>query len=117
MPEEDYDIEALLGRISALEKKLAEGVVVQNVGGMAVTNTPAPVVVTERAKPVAVEASKQEEPVEEYADFDVPPDMDVPPDEAEMGGWVYMDAPIVEAPTPKPVEKKQPQAEKRAQTI
>ena len=38
MPQEDYDIEALIARISALEKQLAEGVVVQNVGGMSATN-------------------------------------------------------------------------------
>ena len=112
MPEEDYDIEALLGRIAALEKKLAEGIVVQNAGGMAVTkeaptpaSVPAPVKVEE--KPATVE----EEPEEEYADYDVPPDMDVPPpDESEMGGNVYMDAPIVEK-QPKEEPKKPVQAE------
>ena len=111
MPEEDYDIEALLGRIAALEKKLAEGVIVQNAGGMVATkevpaSVPAPVKV--ETKPAVVE----EEPEEEYADYDVPPDMDVPPpDETEMGGNVYMDAPIVEKPIPKEEPKKPVQAE------
>ena len=111
MPEEDYDIEALLGRIAALEKKLAEGVIVQNAGGMVATkeapaSIPAPVKV--ETKPTVVE----EEPEEEYADYDVPPDMDVPPpDETEMGGNVYMDAPIVEKPVPKEEPKKPVQAE------
>jgi hypothetical protein len=105
MPEEDYDIEALLGRIAALEKKLEEGVVVQQAGGMSATNVPPTPVST----PVAKEkqrAAKVEEPEVEYADFDVPPDMDVPPDETEMGGNVYMDAPMEEAPKPKAVEVK-----------
>ena len=106
MPEEDYDIEALLGRIAALEKKLAEGVIVQNAGGMAVTKevpAPAPSPARVEEKPVVVE----EEPEAEYVDYDVPPDMDVPPpDETEMGGSVYMDPPIVEKPQPKAEPKK-----------
>ena len=118
MPEEDYDIEALLGRIAALEKKLAEGVVVQNAGGMVATkevpaSAPAPVKVEE--KPVVME-----ETPEEYADYDVPPDMDVPPDETEMGGSVYMDAPIVEeqpkAEPKKPVQTEAPKVVKAAPT-
>ena len=118
MPEEDYDIEALLGRIAALEKKLAEGVVVQNAGGMVATkevpaSAPAPVKVEE--KPVVVE-----ETPEEYADYDVPPDMDVPPDETEMGGSVYMDAPIVEeqpkVEPKKPVQTEAPKVVKAAPT-
>jgi DNA polymerase III gamma/tau subunit len=118
MPEEDYDIEALLGRIAALEKKLAEGVVVQNAGGMVATkevpaSAPAPVKVEE--KPVVME-----ETPEEYADYDVPPDMDVPPDEGEMGGSVYMDAPIVEeqpkVEPKKPVQTEAPKVVKAAPT-
>ena len=126
MPEEDYDIEALLGRIAALEKKLAEGVVVQNAGGMAVTNeTPAPVSKPAAvSKPVPVKAEEKpvvvEEAPEEYADYDVPPDMDVPPDETEMGGSVYMDAPIVEeqpkVEPKKPVQAETPKAVKTAPT-
>jgi DNA polymerase III gamma/tau subunit len=104
MPQEDYDIEALLGRIAALEKKLSEGVVFQNVGGMVATKD-APASINTPVKEVVVE-QKQEEVKEEYIDFDVPPDMDVPPDEMEMGGNVYMDAPIVEKAPPKPVEVK-----------
>ena len=94
MPQEDYDIEALLGRIASLEKRLEEGVFVQKAGGMVEVNekpTPTPA-------PAPVKAAKKEEPVEEYTDFDVPPDMDVPPDEAETGGSMYMDAPISKAP-------------------
>ena len=108
MPEEDYDIEALLGRIAALERKLAEGIIVQNAGGMSAPNeAPAPISEPARASVREEKAPVQtvEEPIEEYADFDVPPDMDVPPDEAEMGGNVYMDAPMMEESKPKTVEK------------
>ena len=105
MPEQDYDIEALLCRIAALEKKLAEGIVVQNAGGMVETKE-APAPVSEPVKEKKKTVQKVEEPVEEYADFDVPPDMDAPPDETEMGGNAYMDAPVAEAPKPKVEEKK-----------
>ena len=122
MPEEDYDIEALLGRIAALEKKLQEGVVLQNAGGMYATNgaptsavEQAPAPATKEAKP----APKVEEPQEEYG-FDVPPDMDVPPDEAEMGGNVYMDVSMVEKPQKqaekKPIEPTSAKAVKTAPT-
>ena len=122
MHQQDYDIEALLGRIAALEKKLAEGVIVQNAGGMVATND-APVVSKptpkkEEEKPI--EAVKEAvEPEEEYADYDVPLDMDAPPDETEMGGSVYMDAPIVEekkVEQPKPVQTEAPKVMKPAPT-
>ena len=133
MPEEDYDIEALLGRIAALEKKLAEGVVVQNAGGMVTANeTPATAaattptvttVATEAPTMVEEKPVQTTEEVEEGYDYDVPPDMDVPPpDETEMGGVVYMDTPVVEekpkapqkpAQTP-PTIKPAPQGDSRA---
>ena len=119
MPEQDYDIEALLGRIAALEKKLEEGVVIQNAGGMSATNeapvrtsAPAQALATEQENPVQRGESKPpvqaEAPEEEYT-FDVPPGMDIPPDETDTGGSVYMDAPVEEAPKPRttrtPVEE------------
>ena len=102
MPQEDYDIEALLGRIATLEKKIEEGAFVQKTGGMVELNqTPAPIPApTSAFTATPVAAAKKEEPIVEYADFDVPPDMDVPPDETETGGSMYIDAPIVKA-TPK----------------
>ena len=122
MPQQDYDIEALLGRIAALEKKLAEGVIVQNAGGMVATND-APVVskpTPKKDEEKPIEAVKEAvEPEEEYADYDVPPDMDAPPDETEMGGSVYMDAPIVEekkVEQPKPVQTEAPKVMKTAPT-
>ena len=81
MPEQDYDIEALLGRIAALEKKIAEGVVVQNEGNI---STP---------KVEKAPVKKVEEPIEVYEE-EIPP-MDVPPDDTETGGSVYMDTPAV----------------------
>jgi DNA polymerase III gamma/tau subunit len=91
MPKQDYDIEALLTRIAALEKRLENGVVVQNVvvndGGRVATNAPTTLQTQESKK-----VDKPQEEVEvETADIDVPPEMDVPPDEAETGGNVYFD--------------------------
>lgn len=91
MPQADYDIEALIARIADLENKLANGVFVQNGGGMSATNSatiPAPVV----EKPV----KKEEIPApviteEEY----IPMDYDAPPDETEMGGNAYFDESII----------------------
>ena len=98
MPEEDYDIEALLGRIAALEKKIAEGGFVQNAGGrVEMKEEPAPVKAEE--KPAKADGKPVKAVEEEYAD--VPPDMDVPPDDAETGGSMYMDAPMPKAPAPK----------------
>lgn len=97
MPQEDYDIEALIGRIAALEKQLKEGVFVQKAGGMVEMNeihAPTPVTTT---APTPLKQTA-EEPTTEYG-FDVPPDMDVPPDEMETGGSMYMDAPMAKAPS------------------
>ncbi len=84
MPKEDYDIEGLLTRIAALEKAVEKGITVINAGGMVATSE-------------QTVAPKKEEKVE-YVE-ELPPDMPPPPDEAEMGGNVYFDAPPVrEAP-------------------
>jgi DNA polymerase III gamma/tau subunit len=105
MPQEDYDIEGLLARISALEEKLKNGVVVQNAGGMVEVNVP--VTVTETPVSKAKEQPKAEEVFEEdYSSYDVPPD------EAETGGSAYFDAPI--RPTYE-VKKTQPILEQPAQ--
>ncbi len=95
MPQEDYDIEALLGRISALEKKLEEGVFVQNAGGMSASNQEIPSK-KETPKPTA-----KEEPIEVYED-DFPPEMEAPPEETEMGGYAYMEEPKAKAPVKEP---------------
>ena len=99
MPQEDYDIEGLLARISALEEKLKNGVVAQNAGGMVEVNTP--VTVTEKATPKAKEQPKVEEAFEEdYSSYDIPPD------ETETGGSAYFDAPIrptYEVKKPEPI--------------
>jgi DNA polymerase III gamma/tau subunit len=96
MPKQDYDIEALLTRIAALEKCLENGVIVQNDGDRGAMNVPA----TQKT-----EAPKKAAPQEEYetVDMDVPPEMDVPPDEAETGGNVYFDSEFI--PEKKKVER------------
>jgi DNA polymerase-3 subunit gamma/tau len=104
MPKQDYDIEALLTRIAALEKRLENGVVVQNVvvndGGRVATNAPTTLQTQESKK-----VDKPQEEVEvETADIDVPPEMDVPLDEAETGGNVYFDNSYL--PERKRVEQK-----------
>ena len=96
MPKQDYDIEALIARIVALEKQIAEGVVVKNDGGSV-----API---EEKPPVKMEEKKVETKVETD---DFPPLLDAPPDETETGGSAYFEytpkaKPVVE--TPKTVE-------------
>ena len=97
MPKEDYDIEALLTRITALEKKLEEGVVVKGV-----ENVPASKKVEKEEvsyqPPVRQEEKAVVEREEEYV-----PEMEAPPDEAETGGNVYFDAEYL--PKKKTVEK------------
>ena len=116
MPESDYDIETLLSRVSELERKLKEGVFVQNVGGRVATNVEdtqnvanvsnasnepvvSPVAATPMQEPQRVEETEEQEEYATY-DMDVPPEMDAPPDEAETGGNVYFDGFV-----PKDVEK------------
>ena len=86
MPAEDYDIEALLARISALEKRLDEGVFVKKDGGRVETN----VVLPQAAEP-KTPGSKVLEKEAPVAEISAPPELDVPPDEAETGGNVYFD--------------------------
>ena len=109
MPQEDYDIEALIGRIASLEKQLQEGVVAQKVGGMVEVNeVPAPMSAP-TMQPVPVEKTVKEEAAIEYADLDIPPDMDVPPDETETGGSMYIDPTMIKiAPKTAPMMKAEP---------
>ncbi len=104
LPQEDYEIEGLIARICALEKKLAEGITVVNAGGTSATNAEKPV-----EKPIEKKAERSA-PVEEYNDF-IPPDMEAPPEE-DTGGNAYFDRSFT-----KPVERKpvaEPPVEKKA---
>ncbi len=103
MPEADYDIETLIARIAELEKKIEQGVVVKNNGGMyALNENPAseqPTTVTAHATKKegikkTAQQPKEEESTAEYdvADIDIPSEMDAPPDEEMTGGNVYFDA-------------------------
>lgn len=100
MPQADYDIEALLGRIAELEKRLDEGVFTVKDGGRVETNEkfgePAPV---EKAQEKPMKAA------EEVYDGYVPEEADVPPDDAFTGGYAYFDG---ESAKEAPVEKKTP---------
>ncbi len=95
MPQADYDIETLISRIAELERKLAEGVVIQNEGGRSALNEEKPQSVQEKA-PVLEENGWEE----------TPPFEEAPPDESETGGNVYFDEP----PAPKKEEKAAEQA-------
>ena len=109
MPKSDYDIEALLARVSALEERLKNGVVVANEGGR-VAPTPPPVPPTPPATPAPIEAVEEE-------DDNGYSSMEAPPDEAETGGNVYFDpadAPPAPIPQPKPAQK--PEAKPRVAT-
>ena len=98
MPKADYDIEALLTRIAALEKAVSQGVVLKNEGGRvepnAVMPTPAPVAEERIEEPPVYEAN-YETGYEE-----------APPDEEETGGNVYFDAEFAPQPPIKKEEKK-----------
>jgi hypothetical protein len=76
MPQEDYDIESLIGRIAALEKQISEGNFVQNAVGRVEVKEEKP-----KAEPPA---PKKVETVEEYT-----PIFEAPPDEEQTGGNVY----------------------------
>ena len=108
MPKEDYDIESLLSRISALEKALENGEFSKNDGGRAEMNVQTPV---SQPKQERVQTAAVEEPPTDTWDEYVPPEMDAPPDETELGGRVYFDEPP-QKPAAKPVEKpvEKPQA-------
>lgn len=103
MPQADYDIEALLARISALEKRLNEGDFTPKQAGryeMSEKKSAEPIV---KQPPAFVEEKAEEEtfaPLEDIA----------PPDENETGGNVYFDSgflPVKE----KKEEKKTPAVE------
>ncbi len=101
MPQEDYDLESLIGRIAALEKRLAEGNFTVNEGGVSALNvTPAPM--QEEKPKVEKPAPKVEETAEECE-----PAFEAPPDEEQTGGNVYFGgfeppAPAKAKPEPKP---------------
>ncbi len=97
LPQEDYDIESLIARIALLEQKLANGVPVQKDGGMVATKAETPV-----AAPVTSVAPPPPEE-EEYAEMEIPPDMDIPPEEGE-----YFEKP--QPPVKKPEPKVEPVA-------
>lgn len=98
MPAADYDIESLLSRISALEKRLEGGV-------------PAPA--ARKSEPVSAEPEPREELRTEpaapppEAEDSVPYDETPPPDEAETGGSVYFDPGFLPEPPP-PSEEARP---------
>lgn len=103
MPQEDYDIESLIARINALEQQLANGVVVQNAGGMDATNVqPAPqkpiVKAVEEPKKEPVKVVEEEAPVEDFY---------IPPDEEQTGGNAYFDG-FAPQPTPKAKVEEKP---------
>ena len=87
MPQEDYEIESLIGRIAALEKQLAEGNFMQNAGGrVEVNEIPTPIKAEPpKQKIIAPIVEIKEEEVFEAA-FDPMP---APPDEEQTGGNVY----------------------------
>lgn len=116
MPKADYDLEALLTRIAAIEKQLEKGVPVQNDGGRVALKEEKPVV-TKVEEPVAPMRVKQVEEREDVQDTSyAPPELEAPPDEEETGGNVYFDAEFMPAKkrtavrTEQPVERVEKQA-------
>ncbi len=111
MPQSDYDIEALIGRIAELEKRLEEGVFVRSEGGMSASSEQLKSV-SEPKKAEKVE--KVEEPVVAggYEEEPYIPDMEPPPDESVTGGNVYFDGYIPEEMEIKkqPIKKETPVA-------
>ena len=115
MPEADYNIETLISRIAQLEKRIEDGVVLKNDGGMYASNVPTSA--TSQNTPTANSAQKNiekeeklaprmaEEPAYEMADFDIPPEMDAPPDEEATGGNVYFDIGFEPKQTQAPIKK------------
>lgn len=111
MPETDYDIEALLARIAALEKRVAEGII--------------PAAVPEKISPETTGQGSDEQETEPsevtkkppaaYDEYEAPGFDEPPPDEAETGGNVYFDPgflPAERAPkkaSPPPVRTVRPQ--------
>ena len=109
MPQEDYDIEALIARISALEQQLADGVILQNEGGRVALNAtqpPAARVETPVQKSVETPVQKTvETPRMKEEETPAVEDFYIPPDEEQTGGNVYFDG-----FAPKPTVKKKTEA-------
>lgn len=130
MPQKDYEIEGLLARISALEKRLDEGVFVQKDGGRYKANEKTEEKFAPTATPLKEKVRVEQKAFNEPPETDVPPEMDAPPDEAETGGNVYFDVgflpekPLAKKPSasvgtsvsaPAPIPPKTPQpAEKKS---
>ena len=118
MPEADYNIETLISRIAQLEKRIEDGVVLKNDGGMYASNvqtsTTSQNTPTENPTPKNIEKEEKlaprmaEEPAYEMADFDIPPEMDAPPDEEITGGNVYFDIGFEPKQTQAPIKKQAP---------
>ena len=104
MPQEDYEIESLIARITALEKQIAEGNFTINAGGRVETNEVS--LPVQEPKPKALEIEK---PIKEkvYESFDAY----IPPDEEQTGGYAYFDG---YAPKAEKIEKKQEKPVKEA---
>ncbi len=101
LPQEDYDIEALIARIAALEKAVANGVTVAKEGGMSATSVPsAPERKEERAPIIEQE---EEAYAEEYTD--IPPDMEAPPEEEYYLPTPVKKEPVKSAPPAPPVKE------------
>ncbi len=114
MPQADYDIEALIVRITELENKLTQGVFMPKDGGRVAMNT---VSVPEIPSVTIAEAPKAQkaEVAAPKTDDEYPPmDFDAPPDETEMGGNAYFDEDML--PKKAPPLKAPPQAAPRAAT-
>ncbi len=94
MPQVDYDIEALIARISALEKQIAEGNFTVNAGGM----------VESKSVKVEIEPKAQEEKPVKREEPEMPmEDFYIPPDDEQTGGSAYFGS---FAPQPLKSEKK-----------
>lgn len=100
MPQTDYNIETLIARVAELEKRLENGVVVQNDGGKVAANKEPP-------KPVTPTAPAEKPSVEE-PDYDEAAPIAPPPDEETTGGYVYFDTPPAPKRESAPVAEKAP---------
>ena len=98
MPQTDYNIETLIARVAELEKRLENGVVVQNDGGKVAANKEPP-------KPVTP-TTPVEKPSVEEPNYDEVAPIAPPPDEETTGGYAYFDTP------PAPKRESAPAAEK-----
>ena len=100
MPQTDYNIETLIARVAELEKRLENGVVVQNDGGKVAANKEPP-------KPVTP-TTPVEKPSVEEPDYDEVAPIAPPPDEETTGGYAYFDTPPAPKRESAPVAEKAP---------